>query len=220
MKTFSTVFIFLLFTLTSYLNSSEIKQTTFAYWDKPDVEIFYLTPKKIDINTQILFVIHGNNRNAEDYISAWIPFIENKNIILVAPKFDKKNFRYFFLLESATSSGEINKNSDEYINKSISLFFNFFKSKYSLDTNKYKMFGHSAGAQFTHRYMLLSDDRRISNAVIANAGWYTFLNGENFPYGIKNTPIDISNDHIKWFMSNKASLLIGNNDTKLNNVNS
>ncbi|MDC3225792.1 hypothetical protein OAU15_03390 [Gammaproteobacteria bacterium] len=82
------------------------------------------------------------------------------------------------------------------------------------------MFGHSAGAQFTHRYMLLSDDRRISNAVIANAGWYTFLNGENFPYGIKNTPIDISNDHIKWFMSNKASLLIGNNDTKLNNVNS
>jgi len=220
MKTFSTVFIFLLFTLTSYLNSSEIKQTTFAYWDKPDVEIFYLTPKKIDINTQILFVIHGNNRNAEDYISAWIPFIENKNIIVVAPKFDKKNFRYFFLLESATSSGEINKNSDEYINKSISLFFNFFKSKYSLDTNKYKMFGHSAGAQFTHRYMLLSDDRRISNAVIANAGWYTFLNGENFPYGIKNTPIDISNDHIKWFMSNKASLLIGNNDTKLNNVNS
>mgnify|MGYP001235253962 FL=1 len=220
MKTFSTVFIFLLFTLTSYLNSSEIKQTTFAYWDKPDVKIFYLTPKKIDINTQILFVIHGNNRNAEDYISAWIPFIENKNIILVAPKFDKKNFRYFFLLESATSSGEINKNSDEYINKSISLFFNFFKSKYSLDTNKYKMFGHSAGAQFTHRYMLLSDDRRISNAVIANAGWYTFLNGENFPYGIKNTPIDISNDHIKWFMSNKASLLIGNNDTKLNNVNS
>ena len=220
MKTFSTVFIFLLFTLTSYLNSSEIKQTTFAYWDKPDVEIFYLMPKKIDINTQILFVIHGNNRNAEDYISAWIPFIENKNIIVVAPKFDKKNFRYFFLLESATSSGEINKNSDEYINKSISLFFNFFKSKYSLDTNKYKMFGHSAGAQFTHRYMLLSDDRRISNAVIANAGWYTFLNGENFPYGIKNTPIDISNDHIKWFMSNKASLLIGNNDTKLNNVNS
>ena len=217
MKTFSTVFIFLLFTLTSYLNSSEIKQTTFAYWDKPDVEIFYLTPKKIDINTQILFVIHGNNRNAEDYISAWIPFIENKNIIVVAPKFDKKNFRYFFLLESATSSGEINKNSDEYINKSISLFFNFFKSKYSLVTNKYKMFGHSAGAQFTHRYMLLSDDRRISNAVIANAGWYTFLNGENFPYGIKNTPIDISNDHIKWFMSNKASLLIGNNDTKLNN---
>jgi pimeloyl-ACP methyl ester carboxylesterase len=82
------------------------------------------------------------------------------------------------------------------------------------------MFGHSAGAQFTHRYMLLSNDKRISSAVIANAGWYTFLNRNNFPYGIKNSPIDISSDHIKWFMSNKTSLLIGNNDINLKSVNS
>ena len=45
------------------------------------------------------------------------------------------------------------------------------------------MFGHSAGAQFTHRYMLLSKDKRISNAVVANAGWYTFINNAKFPYG-------------------------------------
>ena len=213
-------FIFLIFLLAPYAVATEIKQTTYAYWDKPDVEIFYITPKKIDKDTQLLFVIHGNSRNAEDYISAWIPYISNKNIIVVAPQFNKNSFRYFFLLESATSSGKINNNPDNYINKSISSFFNFFQSKFSLSTNKYKMFGHSAGAQFTHRYMLLSNDKRISNAVIANAGWYTFLNGNNFPYGIKNSPIDISSDHIKWFMSNKTSLLIGNNDINLKSVNS
>jgi pimeloyl-ACP methyl ester carboxylesterase len=213
-------FIFLIFLLAPYAGATEIKQTTYAYWDKPDVEIFYITPKKIDKDTQLLFIIHGNSRNAEDYISAWIPYISNKNIIVVAPQFNKNSFRYFFLLESATSSGKINNNPDNYINNSISSFFNFFQSKFSLSTNKYKMFGHSAGAQFTHRYMLLSNDRRISNAVIANAGWYTFLNENNFPYGIKNSPIDISSDHIKWFMSNKTSLLIGNNDINLKSVNS
>ena len=213
-------FIFLIFLLASYDGATEIKQTTYAYWDKPDVEIFYITPKKIDKDTQLLFIIHGNSRNAEDYISAWIPYISYKNIIVVAPQFNKNSFRYFFLLESATSSGKINNNPDNYINNSISSFFNFFQSKFSLSTNKYKMFGHSAGAQFTHRYMLLSNDKRISNAVIANAGWYTFLNGNNFPYGIKNSPIDISSDHIKWFMSNKTSLLIGNNDINLKSVNS
>jgi pimeloyl-ACP methyl ester carboxylesterase len=213
-------FIFLIFLLAPYAGATEIKQTTYAYWDKPDVEIFYITPKKIDKDTQLLFIIHGNSRNAEDYISAWIPYISNKNIIVVAPQFNKNSFRYFFLLESATSSGKINNNPDNYINNSISSFFNFFQSKFSLSTNKYKMFGHSAGAQFTHRYMLLSNDKRISNAVIANAGWYTFLNGNNFPYGIKNSPIDISSDHIKWFMSNKTSLLIGNNDINLKSVNS
>jgi len=214
------VFIFLMFLIALNVGATEIKQTTYAYWDKPDVEIFYITPKKIDKDTQLLFVIHGNSRNAKDYISAWIPHISNKNIIVVAPQFNKNSFRYFVLLESATSSGNINNNPDDYINKSISSFFNFFQSKFSLSTSKYMMFGHSAGAQFTHRYMLLSNDKRISMAVIANAGWYTFLNGNNFPYGIKNSPIDISGDHIKWFMSNKTSLLIGNNDINLKSVNS
>ena len=206
--------------LSNFANASEIKKTTFAYWDKPDVEILYITPNAINEDTEVIFVIHGNSRNADDYLSAWIPLVQNKNVIIAAPNFDKKNFRYFFLLESAESNGSINEHSDSYINKSISLFFNYFKSRFALNANTYKMFGHSAGAQFTHRYMLLSNDQRISDTVIANAGWYTFLNGEQYPYGIKDTPIEISSSHIRWFMSNKTSLLIGSIDTNLNNVNS
>ena len=206
--------------LSNFANASEIKKTTFAYWDKPDVEILYITPNAINEDTEVIFVIHGNSRNADDYLSAWIPLVQNKNVIIAAPNFDKKNFRYFFLLESAESNGAINERSDSYINTSISLFFNYFKSRFALNANTYKMFGHSAGAQFTHRYMLLSNDQRISDTVIANAGWYTFLNGEQYPYGIKDTPIEISSSHIRWFMSNKTSLLIGSIDTNLNNVNS
>ena len=60
----------------------EIKQTTYAYWDKPDVQLFYITPKKIDKDTKLLFVIHGNSRNAEDYISAWLPYEKIKMLFL------------------------------------------------------------------------------------------------------------------------------------------
>ena len=218
MKSFLIIVCFAL--LSNFANASEIKKTTFAYWDKPDVEILYITPNAINEDTEVIFVIHGNSRNADDYLSAWIPLVQNKNVIIAAPNFDKKNFRYFFLLESAESNGTINERSDSYINTSISLFFNYFKSRFALNANTYKMFGHSAGAQFTHRYMLLSNDQRISDTVIANAGWYTFLNGEQYPYGIKDTPIEISDSHIRWFMSNKTSLLIGSIDTNLNNVNS
>jgi len=220
MNNYLKIFLYVLFFSASYINATEIKQTTYAYWNKPDIELFYITPKKIDKDTELLFVMHGNDRNAKDYISAWIPHIKNKNIIVVAPRFDKRNYRYFFLLESANSSGVINNNSNDYINSSISSFYNFFKSKFSLNTNKYMMFGHSAGAQFTHRYMLLSNDKRISNAVVANAGWYTFLNGADFPYGINNSPIDITPSDIRWFMSNRSTLLIGGNDISLNDVNS
>ncbi|MDC1149404.1 hypothetical protein OAT41_02210 [Gammaproteobacteria bacterium] len=40
------VFIFLIFLIALNVGATEIKQTTYAYWDKPDVEIFYITPKK------------------------------------------------------------------------------------------------------------------------------------------------------------------------------
>jgi pimeloyl-ACP methyl ester carboxylesterase len=144
----------------------------------------------------------------------------NKNVIVAAPQFRKIDFRYFFLLEMAESSGKVNSNKNEYINNSISLFFNYLKSKFSLNTETYRMFGHSAGAQFTHRYMLLSMDNRISNTVIANAGWYTFITDDEFPYGINNSPINISNEQIKWFMSKKANLLIGSDDIGFKSVNS
>jgi len=218
MKNF--VQLFLLLVLSIYVSSSEIKQVTFAYWDKPDVEIFYITPEQINKDTKVIFVIHGNSRNAEDYLGAWIPHVLNKNVIVAAPQFTTTDFRYFFLLEMAESSGKINNNKNEYINNSISLFFNYMKSKFSLSTQTYSMFGHSAGAQFTHRYMLLSKDQRISNAVIANAGWYTFTTNDEFPYGIKNSPINISNEQIKWFMSNKVNLLIGSEDIGSKSVNS
>ena len=218
MKYFSKLF--LLLVLPMYTNAAEIHQTTFAYWNKPDVEIYYITPDVINENTKVIFVIHGNSRNAEEYLSAWIPYIKNKNVIIAAPQFNKADFRYFFLLEMAESSGRVNKDENKYINNSISLFFNYIKSKFSLNTQTYKMFGHSAGAQFTHRYMLLSMDRRISNSVIANAGWYTFITNDEFPYGIKNSPISISNEQIKWFMSNKVNLLIGSDDVGFQSVNS
>ena len=212
--------LFLLLVLPIYVNAAEIKQTNFAYWDKPDVEIFYITPENINKDTKVIFVIHGNSRNAEDYLSAWIPHVKNKNVIVAAPQFRKIDYRYFFLLEMADSSGKVNSNKNAYINNSISLFFNYLKSKFSLSTETYRMFGHSAGAQFTHRYMLLSMDNRISNSVIANAGWYTFITDDEFPYGINNSPINISNEQIKWFMSQKVNLLIGSDDIGFKSVNS
>ena len=99
--------LFLLLTCPVFISASEINQTTFAYWNKPDVEIYYISPDIIDENTQVIFVIHGNSRNAEDYLSEWRPYIANKNVIVVAPKFTKESFKYFALLEREETLLEI-----------------------------------------------------------------------------------------------------------------
>ena len=88
----------------------------------------------------------------------------------------------------------------------------FIKSKFNLKANSYDIYGHSAGAQFVHRYLLMSEDPKVNIAVAANAGWYTFLNGANFPYGVKNPPIILSDSNVKVFLGTNLHILIGSND--------
>ena len=54
------------------------------------------------------------------------------------------------------------------------------------------MFGHSAGAQFVHRFVMFAPGPNLRTAISANAGWYTTLE-ENvaFPYGLKDAPVDV-----------------------------
>ena len=78
----------------------------------------------------------------------------------------------------------------------------------------YSVFGFSAGSQFAHRYMLFSDDKQIDKAVLGSAGWYTFLNNEPFPFGIRNMPIE--RDRYEWFLSRQVLFILGAKDNDPN----
>ena len=62
----------------------------------------------------------------------------------------------------------------------------------------------------------MSEDPKVNIAVAANAGWYTFLNGANFPYGVKNPPIVLSDSNVKVFLGTNLHILIGSNDIDVN----
>ena len=76
--------------------------------------------------------------------------------------------------------------------------FDFFKAKLKLSTSNYRLYGHSGGSQFVHRYLLLSNDTRIEKAAMANAGLYTFLDDEiTYPFGTKKMKIDLTYNGLK-----------------------
>ena len=201
------------------LHAFEVKRTIFAFWDKPDVVLHYKLPQEINDDTKVLFIIHGQSRNASDYINHWVSISEDKNVLLIAPEFKKADYKYFFLLEIATSKGAIKQNDDMYLNNSIDSFFTYFKSRYKMHASKYSIFGHSAGGQFTHRYLLYSEKPRVEKAVIANPGWYTFLAGARFPYGITDSPIELDGDAVKNFLSMRNTLLLGSDDVGSKSLN-
>ena len=201
---------FTAFILSSNIFANDIKIVTYAAWNKPDVDLLYVLPKEINSDTKVLFVIHGASRNAEFYLEQWIESSKDKNIILVAPHFIKRNFRSYHTLEMSTSSGVINTDKNTWLTGSIKSFYTYFQSKYNLESDTYLMFGFSGGSQFIHRYLMYGEDQAIERAAIGSAGWYTFVESKPFPWGIKNMPLEPG--RLEWLMSREVLLLLGSKD--------
>ena len=209
---FNLFFLLFILSFTTNLFAAKLDKFTFTSWNKPDLDVFYHLPKTIDNDTKVLFVVHGNTRNADDYLNTWIRLTKDKNIAIFAPHFKRSSFISFNTLQMSTSSGKIRTDTDLYLHNSIDTLFKYIKAKFKLNDKLYDIYGHSAGAQFVHRYLLMSDNPSVNKAVAANAGWYTFLNGADFPYGVKNPPISLTDSNVKKFLSTNLYILIGTND--------
>lgn len=209
----SLIYILFFFFSTEIL-SDNVQRVLYASWDKPDVEILYRLPKEINENTKVIFIIHGNSRDVERYINLWLEPSKDKNVILVAPHFTRSNYSNFGTLQIARSSGKILKNQSNNLKNSLSSFFTYFKNKYDLQTSTYSIFGFSAGSQFAHRYLLFSDDIQVDRVVLGSAGWYTFLNDEPYPYGMRNMPIE--RERYEWYLSREVLFILGAKDNDPN----
>ena len=209
---FNPFILLFILSFTTNLFAAKLDKFTFTSWNKPDLDVFYHLPKTIDNDTKVLFVVDGNTRNADDYLNSWIRLTKDKNIAIFAPHFKRSSFISFNTLQMSTSSGKIRTDTDLYLHNSIDTLFKYIKTKFKLNDKLYDIYGHSAVAQFVHRYLLMSDNPSVNKAVAANAGWYTFLNGADFPYGVKNPPISLTDSNVKKFLSTNLYILIGTND--------
>ena len=90
--------------------------------------------------------------------------------------------------------------------------FDAVRSWIGSETATYAAFGHSAGAQFVHRLVMLHPSHRVSAAIAANAGWYTVPSFKlEYPYGISGLPVDRT--QVEESLRIPLFLLLGENDT-------
>jgi hypothetical protein len=192
-------------------NAREISETTFSYWDKPDIQVFYSAPPIITPKTKILFLVHGVSRTAERYLNDWVLLSQGRDVLLVAPKFSKEFYNEYAYLMKTNKTGRPMNDTTLDLDSSLDELFNFFSAKFKIQTNDFRLYGHSGGAQFVHRYLMLGKETRIDKVAIANAGFYTFADSSiSFPFGIKN--MNVSDDRLKWFLSLKGGLFLGDMD--------
>jgi len=205
--------IFLLLCLLIWLplNARDMSETTFTYWDKPDIQVFYSAPPTITPKTKILFIVHGASRAAEKYLNDWMLLSQGRDVLLVAPKFSKEFYKEYVYLMKTNDRGRAINDTSLDLDSSLGELFNFFSAKFKIQTHNFRIYGHSGGALFVHRYLMLSSETRIDKVAIANAGFYTFADPSiPFPFGIKN--MNVSDDRLKWLLSLKGGLFLGDLD--------
>ena len=208
---FSTFFAVLLLGISQSLVGRDIQETTYSYWTNPDIQIYYSAPPTISEKTKIMFIIHGANRKAEQSLNYWLPLVEGRDVIIIAPEFSKEFYNEYAYLMKTTKIGRKLKDKSRDLESSLGDIFNFFSSKFKLSTKKFILYGHSGGSQFVHRYLLLSNETRIDKVAMANAGFYTFVNPAiKYPFGTKN--MDVSDERLKWFLSLKGGVFLGGED--------
>lgn len=133
------------------------------------LRIFYFIPNQWSDNDPVLFCMHGVQRNAEAYVQNCSDLLTKTggNLILICPEFSRENFptnwEYnlgnivdTFDPDSADLSTVTFKQTDHWTFSLIEDIFDRFKELTGLTTEGYHIYGHSAGAQFVHRYSWIS----------------------------------------------------------------
>ena len=160
-----------------------------------DIEVFYYVPESYTASSKVVFALHGGSRDAEGIRNNMIQKSIDYNFILIAPKFSSSNFS----LGDGYNLGNVYVDGDnpttstlndenEWSFSIIEPLFDSVKSSLSLESEKYNLFGFSAGAQFVHRFIQFKPDARFDKVVAGAAGWYTVPdNSIPFPYGYNNS---------------------------------
>lgn len=182
-------------------------------------------PQQLQPNTKVVFTMHGEKRNAEDYRNDWRKIYNRHSsnapkIILLAPQFEQTHFPKapgYNLGNMFTASLNTLHPQNKWAFTQIENIFDFVKKTTNLKAPNYYLYGHSAGAQFVHRMLIFMPHTHIKKAVAAEAGSYTIPDeNTDYPCGLKKETGDkLPSVDLKTTFSTPVTIILGTKDNKV-----
>ena len=189
--------------------ASELRMGRFVFsdWPGPPLNVFYVEPDgAAGADGPVVIVMHGVNRNADEYAANWRALVREHGLRVYAPEFSDDAFPgapYYNL-------GGLGQ-EDPSAYSAIEPLFDAITAQRGA-AEGYYLFGHSAGSQFVHRALLFEELPRLVTAYAANAGWYTLPDlTVAWPYGLEGAPVDEA-DMTAW-LARPMIVLLGDQDT-------
>lgn len=179
------------------------------------IQVFYHIPADFDrAGMPVVMGFHGNDRDCSYWVNTWKEYADRDGFMFFIPWFTHKDFptrRYQEL-------GVRNENGDFTVPKErtsalVDSIINYVIKASGTGHDKVTVYGHSAGGQFVHRYMLVNDSPFVGKAIIGNPGWFTFPTcNEPYSYGLKDFP-EIDNNRIRNMLAKNVILQLAEGDT-------
>jgi len=176
--------------------------------DRP-VKVYTYRPRQCDSTCPIVFVMHGVKRDASNYRTHWEFAADRWGFIVIAPEMIS------WPKAAAYNLGDVAQQPDRE-KWAFSLIEHLFDEV--RDGQKtYRIFGHSAGAQFVQRMALFLPGNRASVMIAANPGWYTMpewrkdKGAEPFPYSLVNARVGEA--ELRQALSKRLVIMAGEKDT-------
>lgn len=199
--------------LVPYAAADEFKWR-FDAWDGPSFPVRMYVPQNVNADSPIVIVLHGQSRDAERYFQDWVKQADSHDLIIVTPEFTQESFRgssrYNLGHVFDSDTGAV-RDESLWTFSAIEPLFDAVVARLGGEQSQYILYGHSAGAQFVHRYLYYKPDARVRRYIAANAGWYTVpVYDFDYPYGLTKSTIRATD--LERIFSSKLVILLGDQD--------
>ena len=190
------------------------EQWQFDDWDGPAIAVRSFVPDSATADTPIVIVMHGWSREAGSYFDDWRALGEQYGFIVVVPHFTEADFpssNDYNLGHVFEQDSGRQRPKETWTFAAIEPLFDAVVARTGSSQAGYTLFGHSAGAQFVHRFLYYMPAARVDRYLAANAGWYTMPDFDTaYPYGLKRA--SISKEQLKTAFGRDMVVILGRED--------
>ena len=177
--------------------------------EKP-LRVYTYRPRQCDSTCPMVFAMHGKGRKASAMRDNWELAADRFGFLVIAPEFSEK----YWPAAADYNLGGVADGKDRRM-WAYSMIEHLFDEM--RDGQKdYAIFGHSAGAQFVHRLLVLVPDNRVSVAMAANAGWYLMPEwrkdkaAASYPHSLVDSPA--GEQELRRALGKRLVVLLGEKD--------
>ena len=160
---------------------------------------------------KVVVVMHGMGRNADDYRDAWIPHAEAHGFLLICPEYSNAKFpnvRFY-------NYGNARAPEPEWTFHALDRAVDAALAAMGAPRTAFALYGHSAGAQFVHRYLLITGAQHARRIIIANSGWYSWPRFDiAFPHGLGECAANEAG--LRAALGRPVTILLGDQDNDPN----